>query len=399
MKKLFRKVSGLLAVLAVSVICGCSDVIFDDIRKEVKLKEAQISGSINSIVRVQYNGEEYLLTQSGNKIYSKLDPNSSSSWKNLPVPSVSSDYKMVTALAADNSYVYAQVLLVDRDDDEGENIPEGFRLYCTDDFGENWSLISIDGSDTFSTGDGKLHLFCTNAPIASNRKAYARVYSSTTGEYTVYELDGTSPSALTTIQSDDSGLSDAYNTVQPTYNTKSCASFGGNVYFSPNYSITTDECAAYTEDGVDKPEVTASIMYYASGDNVSYTLDGTNWTTVDLDCGTIYSLAVTSDYLLLGTSAGIVHSKLENGVPAVSTTSFSTNAYSALSTYYTVRKILAVTPALPEYVSKNAENASSRATVIYGTTVYSGSSSSTSARQDYVGLWSYYPSTGEWNRE
>ena len=128
----------------------------------------------------------------------------------------------------------------------------------------------------------------------------------------------------------------------------------------------------------------STYIYYSSGDNVYYSSDGSAWTSVDLDCDTIYSLCITSDYLLAGTDGGIVHTPLSDAIPSSGTADFSTNADSALSTYYEVYAIMVVNPA-------DAETSAT----IFAT----ANTSSTSASLNNVGLWSYFASEGEWNRE
>ena len=92
--------------------------------------------------------------------------------------------------------------------------------------------------------------------------------------------------------------------------------------------------------------------------------------------------------MLLGTDEGIQHVTITNNVPGASTQDFDNNAASALSSYYEVPALLVVNPSQSE-----------SGTAIFAAAEFSGSSSSTSATLDNVGLWGYYPSADEWNRE
>ena len=171
---------------------------------------------------------------------------------------------------------------------------------------------------------------------------------------------------------------------------KSCAYFNGNYYFSSSLAMATDESA----------DADATYIYYSSGDIIYYSADGTISDGkfadyVDVGCSTIYSMSLTKDYLYLGTADGIEHVAFEKDendeptrVPTSSTSDFSTNAASALSSYYEVNCVLAIDPTRSE--SANA---------IYGTSVFSGSPSSTGASQSNVGLWAYFSSRGSWNLE
>ena len=104
-------------------------------------------------------------------------------------------------------------------------------------------------------------------------------------------------------------------------------------------------------------------------------------------------MGFTQDFMLLGTTDGIQHVTMgadstDTNKPGSSIQDFDNNAASALSSYYEVPALLVVNPGANEY-----------STAIFAAAEFSGSSSSTSATLDNVGLWGYYPSEDEWNRE
>ena len=160
----------------------------------------------------------------------------------------------------------------------------------------------------------------------------------------------------------------------------SCTVLGSTVHFSSAYAMTSNETS--------KDEST--YIYRSSGDTVYYSTDGESWTSVDLNCDTILSLAITQDYLLAGTASGIVHTPLKadsngkNAIPSSSNADFDTNADSTLSSYYEVPALLVLDPLQKEISA-----------TIFATCL----TSSTSASLNNVGLWSYFASEGEWNRE
>ncbi len=360
-------ISALLAASAFSFL-SCDGVIFAEIRDEVELEEATIEGDINSIVRFKSGSNEYLfLDNSG--IYRKDVTNgstgstdSSGSWIEVSRPS---DY--VAKVAADTNYVYALSANMEEDEDEGENYPESVGVYYSSDLGVTWTAVT--GLVNLSVNDEVLNaLFCTNAPKAANRKAYFNHAG------TVYQLDGGTATKLTT------GSADVATT--PLTTSISCAYFSGDVYFSSGWAMTTNE--TFDDD--------ATYMYRTSSSNVYFTSDGSSWSGYDYD-DSVLSLAVTKDYMLLGTDSGIARVKLTNGVMANETTSFDTNASSALSSYYKIWAVLAVNPA------KNEISGVENGTDIYASTTFTGSTSSTSATFESIGLWSYYPTRDEWNRE
>ncbi len=87
------------------------------------------------------------------------------------------------------------------------------------------------------------------------------------------------------------------------------------------------------------------------------------------------------------TYGGITRSELEDGVPT-GTTSFSTNASTQITSGYHVFALLNVDP---------SENETDSA--LYAAIGFAGSGSSTGVAYSSIGLWSYYPSRGNWNRE
>ncbi|MDE6774211.1 MAG: hypothetical protein K2J14_06245, partial [Treponemataceae bacterium] len=258
----------------------------------------------------------------------------------------------VIRLAADETYLYALAVRIEKDEDEGENYSAEQTLYCSTD-GNEWKKI-----DLTLPPKGANTLFCTNSPQAAHRKAFLN----TNG--TVYELNGE-----TATKRDD--ISD---------NPKSCVWFDGGVTFSTSGAATTNE----TADTDTKP----TLRYESSGKKIlTYSMSGK--LEPDRDAGyTIHSLACTKDFLLAGTDGGLLYFQLDdNGLPT-GTTDSGTNVSSTLSSYYEVHSVLAVDPSLP---AKGGD--------IYGTTVFDGTSSNTGASADNQGLWAYYPGRGHWNRE
>lgn len=417
-------ISLLITSLIMSIFSSCDGIVFHDIRKEVKLADAEIGGDIANIIRYQLDGIEHIFVSNGT-IHTRsvnADENlgdvvidSKISWSDFSTPG---DY--VYSLAADSSNLYAASITIEKDDD-GYNVATSRAIYCYDSSEKSWTVIY---SDTYSESVS-LALLCTNTPQPANRKAYLRTAKTITvtsdGEETsttvpvVYELNGTQTilddegaeniSAKYLYKTTDSSTSTSYpvgelSDTAPTTTSEisssllsasSCASFGGTIYFSSSNSMITNETA----------DDEATLLYYSAGDNVYYkgtvtttTTDNdgnttssktyVDWNSVDLNCDTIYTMAVTANYLLAGTSDGIVHTPLTGGVPAAGTADFSTNADSTLSSYYEVQYILVIDPSLEEYSA-----------TIYATS----ETSSTSASLNNVGLWSYYASEGEWNRE
>ena len=357
-------IAGLLpAFLSLS----CSGVIFDEIRKEVKLADAVVTGDIQNVIRYKNKiycstGEIYCRSVDSDVVDTKME------FKKIAKPD-----GFVFSLGADSESLYALSIKIEEDDD-GYNTPTKRTLWCYN--GTKWQEI---WSERYSNSKATV-LFCTNTPKESNRHAYFRYNTY------VWELKGntklTTENKMSAKESLSTGesLSTFDNKTVPTYATKSCTVLGSTVYFSEGYAMTSNETA----------EEDATCIYRSKSDNVYYSTDGSNWTSVDLNSSSIRSLAVTADYLFAGTTGGVVHTPLKAAaddsviVPTSGNADFSTNADSTLTSYYEVPSIVVIDP------SKYETSATIFATCV---------TSSTSASLNNVGLWSYFASEGEWNRE
>ena len=361
---------------------SCHGVIFDTIRDEVKLADAVISGDIQDIIR--YKDDIYVSTgkisHRSVSLTKDINGKSKEEYKEGEVFVAAADQKSelksfsspsgyIYSLAADSNNLYALSVIIEEDDD-GYNVPTKRILWCytaTEEGKEgSWKEIwskSYDGSK-----DDKAFLFCTNTLNESNRHAYFRYQSK------IYELTGE--------KLGDTGmtLGTTEHSTTPTSDTNSCTVLGSTVYFSSAYAMTSNETS----------EADSTYIYRSSGDTVYYSTDGKSWESVDLNCDTILSLAITKDYLLAGTASGIVHTPLKAdsndkyAIPSSGNADFDTNADSTLSSYYEVPALLTIDS------SKSEKDATIFATCL---------TSSTSASLNNVGLWSYFATEGEWNRE
>ncbi len=341
-KSIFLKTAVLVSFFASLFFTSCDDVIFSEIRDEVSLAEAKVAGDIKSIIRYQ----NYLFVTNGH-VYAK-DPsyNFHTSWVKMNSPE-GTPYN----LAADSNYLYAVSILY-VDNGSGYNIPTyRYLSYYKD---GNWTTIRTDAYSSLT----EYVLFCTNTPQEAHRRAYVRIGSS------VYELNG---STLTDVTS-AAGTS-----------ANSCTVLGDSqvVFSNANCMISNETSSA-----------NATKVFYPTASLIAVSSDGTNYTYVGVGTETILSLAYTSDYMMIGTEEGIAHSPITNGEPYYGTVDYLTNADSALSSYYQVWALLAVDPSKSEYE-----------TVAFASTDFDGSSSSSSASSTNVGLWAYYPSKYQWNRE
>lgn len=362
MKKTPKFIFSIILSIFLFSFFSCNDAIFSDIRNEVELDNAKISGPVLSIVRYKDN----IFAVNG-RVYYQSKFAAKRSWIEMPTNMTGIIYD----LAANQSNLYACTLLFE-DDNDGYNVPTTRTLWRYD--GSSWSAI-------YSAAYSSLvdfYVFCTNTPKEANRKAFFKYGSS------VYELNDTSENYMAELTPDDEGngtLSDGSNyTISGASisSVKSATVLNGEVILSIYRATTSDE----TE------ESEATYVYTATGSVISYSTDGTYWTTVSTNSDDILSIGFSQDYMLLGTDEGIQHVLISDNVPQSSIQDFNNNAASALSSYYVIDSLLVVDPSKSEYT-----------TPIFASTEFDGSSSSTSATLTNVGLWGYYPSKGEWNRQ
>ncbi len=377
----------LLGIFSSLLLSSCDGIIFNDIRKEVELADAKIYGDIQSIIRYYYNGKEHVFTSNGEIYYRSVEGKLADS--KIEFQSFSNPSGFVYALAADSSYLYATTVVFEEDDD-GYNVAKTRGLYCYKD--GSWVQI---WSASYSSSVAA-RLFCTNTPQKANREAYFRYGT------TVWKLDGiknltTDSTNITANPPMATGTTD--NSTSPTTGVKSCTKLGSDTYFSTAEAMTSNETA--NEESTLIYRSSGSYVYYMGNvKTIKTETDGTytttitnyDWTGVNINNGTIYSIAITQTFIIVGTADGIAHQAWETvdmetgtgGIPKAGTTSFNTNASSALSSYYEVPALLVIDPALGEYSA----------------TIFASSiTSSTSASLKNVGLWSYFASKGEWNRE
>ncbi len=341
-KSMLSKIILLFSVLTPLIFTSCDDVIFSEIRDEVKLSEAKVSGDVKSIIRYG----NYIYITNGDVFVKDPSITVRTSWVQMLSPE-GSPYD----LAADANYLYAVSILY-VDSGNGYNIPTYRYLSCYKD--GSWTTVR---KDVYSSSTEYV-LFCTNTPQVAHRHAYLRIGT------TVYQLDG-------------STLTDISSTSGTTAN--SCTVLGDDkVVFSAANDMTSNETAS----------TNSTKVYLPASSFVGVSTDGSNYNYVSLGTETIISIAYTADYLVVGTEEGIAHSPLTDGVPYFGTVDYISNADSALSSYYQIWALFFADPSKSEY-----EN------VAFASTDFEGSSSSTSASTSNIGLWGYYPTTYEWNRE
>ena len=370
MKKNFAKKTALacLTGLVVSLFASCQDVVLNNIRREVELEDGNVSGDIRSVVRFK----QYYYLANGGILFKQNDSNYYGAWIHSACPG-----GHVIKLAADKNYLYALVGISQENEKEGTNVGVSRALYYSED-GSNWNLVTGVGTDgvipIVSKSMVYTYLFCTNAINEENRIAYFITNGGATvpTENKAFQLDGALATELE-LATEDAQTKPCSGTILVS---KSCVWYNGKTYFFLSNACATNETTS----------ASATMYYYGSANLLRWGGENENTTGISFS-DTISSLAITANYILVGTYSGIKHNVLDDGVPGASA-AFANNADATLSSAYRILSLLVVNPELEE-----------EKTAIYASQVYTGNGSSNSAQFDHVGLWAYYPARGNWNRE
>lgn len=352
-------------ICAAFFLGGCQDVIFANIRKEVKLNDGTVSGSIRALIRFEDGGQEYIYLANGKAVYRKANPgdvneHKEGGWEKVCSGGSGGLGKYVVTLAADATHLYALAATWDENTNKGQNRWYTRAIYASGDGGFNWSVVhNIPTSPTGTGSDNsEVYLFCTNTIKKDNRSAYFNVGGAG------YKLE-------------NGKLSDSEKV--PLY-AASCAYVNSKVEFTPTseryYGTTSCTDENRNNDG------TTTTLYYSNGSTLHWEGKKSDSTGVG---SRIYSLAVTKDTLLVGTESGIRHYRLnDDGSVGGDLGDFATNADAIMSGGYEVNALFVVDPSKLE-----TEN------TIYAAIDFEGRSQ----QFDHVCIWAYYPGRGNWNRD
>lgn len=393
MKKLSKSIISVFIFSAISVFTSCNGVVFDTIREEVKLSDAQIQGTVHSLIRVtdSSDSKEYLylsanpvvwkkdvdkaVKNGGTYVADETDPTDYTTSEHGHWSTTSRPGNNYVRLAANhNGEIYSLSSIVKEvtDDGEMEEISRELKYLDTSNKDAVWQTVTFDDESITSEISSASSIFCTNTPKNENRYAFVRI------DGKIYKLEGGKATLIE--ESSEYNFTSGDNSTSIYSSARGVSTFNGSTfYFTETASITSNE--SYNSD--------ATMIYYASGTTVYYRAAGdSGWTSVSCDSSAIRSIAVTKDKLLLGTTSGLDNTALNEGKPTGSATTISANATSTLSSSYTVPILLTIDP-----------TKSDTATDIYAASNFEGNPSSTSATRKNASLWSYYPARSKWNRE
>lgn len=409
MKKSLLIFASILSLLFTS----CFQPAFYNVTQDVPPEQATVFGVINSLVRYATSDDpkdEFLVVAANGGIrYKKATASYHSPWytyTNLPFTLHSFNAttnqhtgEEIIKVFADATHLYFISTSYRVDETLSLSVPDVVSVYAKK-ITSNGDLWSTEGSwklvasgpeyFNFYISEGYVYssfnAFCTNSVQRGHRRAFLRCgKQGSTNTY--YQLDGTTEPKI-----EITGGLNVFPGETAEANLNSAVYFGDKCYFFNSIASTTDETT------VDN----AKHIYYGKGLSLMYCTTSKEPTMAIANCSTpISCLAVCSDAILIGrgdysdtiyyTTGGITKTSLNaDGVPGSSLLDFTTNAQIQLSEAYLILTLLNVDPSKPELES-----------TFYASLGFAGSGSSTTASVNYknIGLWSYYPSRGNWNCE
>ena len=433
-----KGIKTILTLSAAAVLfSACHDNLFESINNEVKLESNGINGAA-AISRYA----DYILFPTG-QLYYKTNVSSNTTglynrqWKRAQLPETEKvDYIAGQCYYAvsDSANLYITIHSW-YENSSGYNSIKNRQIFTTTDTdfsdGIEWTEITLDDTIT------PIKLFMNNAVDESNRIAYMRAYDSENKTYKIYKMNGTS--APEEITDDTTGLStdtitavffpkdgktyfskyysltanDEYMYYTNTYSSSGTMATGSSIYRANGYGtyytyssasdsdVTEPSAAGWYEKDSDgnyvltsDTEKTSGKTYYTRSTAEGFLLDSEAASSTSCDAGGIISIAVTSNYLLLGTTSGLSRVVLSStgstasldNIPYTSSSSFSNNGDSIITEYG--MSVFTLDPTAAE-----GDDDEYVASVIYG------SISGSSDNWNDTGLYAFYKNRGTWNRD
>ena len=398
MKKI-NKITTILFLPLLMIFSSCFDPIFYEVRRDVAPESATVSGNIGQITRFTMNGDEYLfLSADGGLRYKKADNKTHGSWATMSVPFSLSSFdfdntgfngKQLIGVFANSDTLYLVAAPYKTTGSEGTTNPTTLDIWAsqTPDVLSSWVHLNAEECSPYLYNSTKevyysdFAFFQTNAPQKEHRHAYICTKDATSGSYIYFKLVGTkdpSENPVTISKVEDGNIDSRVY---------SAAWFNDEVKYFNSKTVTTDE----TKNSE------ANYIFYADGYTLKYKTKDNYSSDWEKSCtaGTVISaLAVTKDSILIGMgdltstssdSGGITRVLRDSeGKPLDTTSDFTTNADFQITSIYKVLTLLNATP------DKTEEESALYASITF---------SSYSGLHDNIGLWSYYPARGNWNRE
>ena len=380
-----------ISLAAGLLFTSCYDNIYSLIEREVALDKSGLNGDISNIVRCG----DYIFLANG-LVYGKQINLGRKKWKRTSMPvSGASEYNVsnrVQMLASDKTYLYALAFYYDEGDD-GSNSNYKREIYAAkvDGFPQlQWEKVktsSITNGD--SSGDNptiknifdnkatslweKVNTSSITNGYSSGDNPTRNAYSNMCGK--IYKLDGTNAPTEHKVTGKIIGDSDPGKIMN-------CAYYNETDYFSNYYAFVANSDYIYYSD-----VYTTGSSHYISNSKSIFATKGPSSDEFTIHASNnILSLAITEDYLLAGTTNGLIRLCIDSTDPNYKNeVSMTGNGNSVISEHVYMVYALDQTKNMAE------------TDLFAASTIYSSISSSTDS-YDSIGL--YARIVGEdWNRD
>ena len=429
MKKIIKNIAlGLLLVITALPFISCGhEPVFYGIIHDVIPEAATINGNITTLSRCTVNSNEYIFISNGGPLlYKPLSSSEHGEWTsaNITLPfslhhynyyatsteGIGHNGEFVHRVIADASNIYILTAEFEQNDQYGVVMPKSFHLWTKPldsifDASVDWYDIVKTRENLFNFRlnlrdtevDIDFSFFYTNAIQKANRKAFLCVkntWEQDTTPFKYYELNGSADPVECTSTVTGANL---IKVNADSTKVNSAFYIGSNLYFSDSLVVTTNESKSSSATYA----CLAGIInnYYSTSDLYTFKT-GDSAVKLHMSASSpIASLAITNDSLIIGKGSydknktytydgGIERVLISDNVLEKELTDFNNNATYQFTTSYILMALLCTDP------TQNEADAT-----IYASVTYKGSSSSSSASFTNIGLWSYYPGRGNWNRE
>ena len=361
-----------ISLAAGLLFTSCYDNIYSLIEREVALDKSGLNGDISNIVRCG----DYIFLANG-LVYGKQINLGRKKWKRTSMPvSGASEYNVsnrVQMLASDDTHLYALAFYYDEGDD-GSNSNYKREIYAAtvDGFPQlQWEKVNTSSiTNGYSSGDNPtIKNIFDNKATSSSRNAYSNMCGK------IYKLDGINTPGEHTVTGKIIGDSDPGKIMN-------CANYKGEDYFSNYYAFVADSDYIYYSDVY----TTGSSHYISNSKNIFATEGPSSDKFTIHASNNILSLAITEDYLLAGTTNGLIRLCIDSTDPNYKNeVSMTGNGNSVISEHVYMVYALDQTKNMAE------------TDLFAASTIYSSISSSTDS-YDSIGL--YARIVGEdWNRD
>lgn len=369
-----RFVLTVLATLALALAAtSCHDNIYYLIQQEVP-KQTGLDGDLKNLV--PFKGHLYAANA---KLYKKELKSSGETgkynyqWNKVPATCNGKSLGFIIQLAADENNLYCYTIDWKQDIDKSENIGYYKTLYSSTD-GVTWTQIDVSSVTGLS-----------DEAHGGHSVANVVLFDNKVGDGT-YPLSASGRKAYVTLAKDQDNAESIKN---PTYNVYSLngSSLGGSVSEKGALNVIHKSSDVFTTSLA--TTFNDKFAYYAKGSDLYWTTSDEENPAghVSMNSGTIYSMAATKNYILLGTSKGLTRVSLNaDGIPAGEVSGFRNNAETLLTS-----RILGV------YVLDKTKNEGE--TDEYASMSIYGYLSSSPDSFDETGLYAFYPGRGNWNRD